>query len=139
MRRSYKWYRKLAFRLITQSILNAHKVFQKVTGNRKVTFCDFLKDAIRLMVTKPVIPTGDPNLRFDETLSRLTGRHFPGVKKPEPGAKNLRPTKPCRVCSARKIKTLKGKPLKTTTICKTCPTQPGLHIECFEIYHTELD
>ena len=55
-------------------------------------------------------------IRFDETYSRLTGRHFPDVKKAAPGAKDQRPTKMCRVCSARRIQTIKGKPMKTIYI-----------------------
>ena len=31
LRKSYKWYKKLAFKLMMQVTLNAHKVFQKST------------------------------------------------------------------------------------------------------------
>ena len=92
LHKSYKWYRKLAFRLITQAILNSHKVYQKVSEKNNATFCDFLRDIITLVI-QPVIPAVDPMIRFDETYSRLTGRHFPDVKKPVPGAKDQQPTK----------------------------------------------
>ena len=73
-------------------------------------------------------------------IHKVDRTSLPCDKKTAPGAKDQRPTKQCRVCSARHIKTIKGKPTKTIYICKTCPSQPGLHInKCFEIYHTELD
>ena len=40
LRKSYKWYRKLAFRLMMQMILNAHKIHGKETGS-KISFIDF--------------------------------------------------------------------------------------------------
>ena len=35
---------------------------------------------------------------------------------------------------------LKGGYLKTTFVCKFCPSEPGLHPGlCFEEYHTKID
>ena len=45
LRKSYKWYKKLAFGLILQAALNAHKIFIEVTPNEKMgklSFIDFL-------------------------------------------------------------------------------------------------
>ena len=49
--KTYKWYRKLAIRLISQAILNAHKVYQCITGSEK-SFLEFLHDTITLLVTQ---------------------------------------------------------------------------------------
>ena len=97
LKKTYKWYRKLAIRLLSQSLLNAHKVYQAHTGD-DATFLDFLHDSIALLVT---LTPPDPTRQLqDDTQARLTGRHFIDIRKPEPGAKDQRPTKECRVCRA---------------------------------------
>ena len=96
-----------------------------------------LLDVWLCMMSLPLIINDD--VQMDETITRLTGRHFPSIKSASAGAKNLRATKPCRVCSARHTKTSPGKPIKTVYICAQCPSQPGLHPECLEIYHTRME
>ncbi|XP_065653795.1 piggyBac transposable element-derived protein 4-like [Hydra vulgaris] len=138
LRKTYKWYRKLAFRLISQGILNSHKIFVKYTCHKSTTFLDFLHDTIKLTFLSS--PKLNKTLVPDDTIHRLTGRHFPGTKQPSHDATDRRPSKLCRVCYARGIFNNNGKPLKTVHVCKTCPGEPGLHIDsCFEIYHTVLD
>ena len=58
LRKSCKWYKKLAFRLIMQMSLNAFKVFQHHTAaNAEVTYLSFFHDTIALMITAiPDIP-----------------------------------------------------------------------------------
>ena len=139
LRKSYKWYKKLVFRLFSQVILNSHKVYQKVTGNTNVTFMNFLREVVVSLVTVTE-NIANPMHIVDETCSRITGRHFPSIKQAAPGARDQRPTKQCKVCKARNKKTDKGKPLKTIYVCKCCPSEPGLHPDgCFEIYHTMID
>ena len=41
-----KWYRKLTLRLISQAVLNAHKVFVKTRGLKDVTFLKFMHNTI---------------------------------------------------------------------------------------------
>ena len=139
LRKTYKWYRKLAIRLISQAILNAHKVYQRITGSEK-SFLEFLHDTIALLVTQnPQIEYHNP-LVPDDSHERLTGCHFIATRKPAPNAKDQRPTKECRVCRTRKITAKKGGAVKTVYICPDCPSQPGLHPgECFKAYHTMLD
>ena len=74
LRKSYKWYKKLAFRLISQVALNANKVHNFHTGNN-MTFIDFLHNCIVLLLTSNAIVDVDVPIR--EVYSRLTGRHFP--------------------------------------------------------------
>lgn len=136
LRKSYKWYKKLALRLVMQVTLNAYKIFQSHTGNTDKTYQQFLHDTIVLVLSlTPDIP---PVLDNHDTIERLSGRHFPSVKEQE-GA-TPRPHKKCRVCRARGIKTPKGQPVKTVYICNFCPSKPGLHPDtCFQAYHTLLD
>ena len=139
LRKSCKWYKKIVFRSISQVILNSHKMYQKVTGKTDVTFLKFLHDVIIQLITQSNTLI-DPSVPIDDTYIRLTGRHFPSVKKALPQACDQRPTKLCRVCNARNKKTVKGKPIKTIYVCSECPSERGLHPDtCFEMYHTMLD
>ena len=57
LRKTYKWYKKLAFRMISQMVLNALKIFLHETGKSKITFLDFLEDTISsLVLINPAIP-----------------------------------------------------------------------------------
>ncbi|XP_057310011.1 piggyBac transposable element-derived protein 4-like [Hydractinia symbiolongicarpus] len=135
LRKHYKWYKKVAFRLIMQAVLNSHKLFQFRTGNEKKTFLEFLQDVIASLAKQNELPQ---NYVPDDGRERLTGRHFPSVRVADEDAKDKRPSKNCRVCYAKTKRTDKGRPLKTVYICEKCPSQPGLHPDkCFEIYHTQ--
>ena len=82
LHKSFKWHKKLVFRLFSQVILNAHN--QKVTGKNNVTFLKFLRELIVALVTQT--ENTNANARtLDETCTRLTGRHFISVRKPLPG------------------------------------------------------
>ena len=142
LRKSYKWCRKLAFRLIMQVSLNAFKVFQHHTAaNPKVTCLSFLHDTIPLMITAtPDVPQHLINEPGTGLPDRLTGRHFPSQKVPQEGSKDPRPTRKCRIRSAKGIKMKEGRPMKTVYVCRFCPSNLGLHSDlCFELYHTVLD
>ena len=70
-----------------QVFLNAHQVFQFHTGNNKVNFLEFLLDAISLLVTAaPIFER--PIQGSDDVVTRLSGKHYPSIKKPEEGAKD---------------------------------------------------
>ena len=71
LRKSYRWYKKLAFRLITQTALNTHKLYQFHTGNAKYTFLNFLHDVISQLISIKDLPK---NFAQDDTLERLTGK-----------------------------------------------------------------
>ena len=105
LRKHYKWYKKLAFRLLSQCMLNAYKLFQK-NVDPKATFLGYLYDVIiQLVSRKPCNP--NDRLRMDDSVSRLPGRHFPSLKVAQPGSKDKRPAKACRVCSAKGKRTNK--------------------------------
>ena len=53
-RKTYKWYKKLAFRLISQMILNSHKLYIFHAG-KTTPFLDYLHDVIAaLVMQKPL-------------------------------------------------------------------------------------
>ena len=57
LRKPYKWYKKLIFRLFLQISLNSDKVYQKCAGSNMV-FLDYLTNNIKLMIalTRPIPP-----------------------------------------------------------------------------------
>ena len=138
LRKHYKWYKKLAFRLLSQCMLNAYKLFQK-NVDPKAMFLGYLLDVIIQLVSRKLCNPND-RLRMGDSVSRLLGRHFPSLKVAQPGSKDKRPAKACRVCSAKGKCTNKGEYVKTTYVCTYCPSEPGLHPDkCFELYHTMQD
>ena len=142
LRKSYKWYKKLAFKLIMQMSLNAFKVFQHHTvANAKVTYLSFLHGAIALLITAtPDVPQHLINEPGTDLPDRLTGCQKRAIKMPEEGNKDPRPTKKCRLCYAKDIKTKKGRPMKTVYTCCFCPSNLGLHPDlCFELYRTGVE
>ena len=138
LRKSYKWYRKLALWLISQVILNADKIYLAHTGSNTV-FLDFMHNMIAsLLASTPQIIIPDVQIP-DDTHARLTGRHFPQVKKAAPDASDQRPTKQCCVCDACGLRTNKSKPLKTIYICDMCHSCPQTTVlECIIQYLTIL-
>ena len=139
LRKSNKWYKKLALRLVMQVTLNAHKVYQIHSGTDNMMYLQFLHDTIVLLLAvTPDIPI--QVVGNDDTLQRLSERHFPSVRQQAQGTTSARPHKKCCVCTARGIKTAEGEPVKTVYICNYCPSKPGLDPDkCFEAYHSMLD
>ncbi|XP_064641940.1 piggyBac transposable element-derived protein 4-like [Lineus longissimus] len=133
IRRSMKWYKKVAMRLLMQCLLNNHRLYQLRGGKRD--FLNFIRDVLNAILTPARKQRG---AAVGDALTRLTGRHF--LMKRPPQGNRARPAKRCVVCYARKDFLPNGRAKETSYICKSCPTQPGLHIDnCFEAYHTKLD
>ena len=121
------------------SYAQAHEVYQMHTGNDNMTYLQFLHDTIVLsLAVTPDIPIQVAG--NDDTLQRLSKRHFPSIQQQAQGTTSAHPHKKCRVCTARGIKTAKGQPVKIVYICNYCPSKPGLYLDkCFEAYHSMLD
>ena len=119
-------------------ILNAQKIYVGYTG-AKMPFQNFLKTVIKSLITVERDPQPQ-HIVLDETVSQLTGCHFPGLLFPKPDAKDQQPGKSCRVCYKKNIKTDHGTALKTRYICITCPLQLALHPDkCFTLYDAKQD
>ena len=50
LRKTYKWYRKLAFRLVLQMILNAYKIYVQ-RNNSSISFIDYVLDVVKMLVS----------------------------------------------------------------------------------------
>ena len=81
-------------------MLNPYNVYEKKTRQKK-SFLDFILDVIMQLITlKHEVPF-PRELVVDDRVSRLSGRHFPSSKVPQPGVVDKRPSKACRVCLAK--------------------------------------
>ena len=139
IRKAYKWYKKLFFRLLMQSFLSAHKLYQLNGG--KNDFLKYLHDVVTQLLT--CSQRLSATAKSLDGIARLTGRtHFPSKRAYEGQAtKRSSKKKVCRVCYARGIRTAKGGCVETTWVCEACPSIPGLCAEksCFRDYHTKFD
>jgi len=145
IRKSYKWYKKIVFRLLMQIMLSSHKLMQlKGDGH---DFLKFVHDVVTQLLTfAPRLnrssSAGLASAGLD-SVARLTGRnHFPSKRVYQGrGADRSSKTKKCRVCAARGRRTPKGAAIETTWVCEACPSVPGLCVEagCFKEYHTKFD
>ncbi|GLV40888.1 hypothetical protein CBL_08462 [Carabus blaptoides fortunei] len=76
-RKSMKWYKKIFFRLLDVSTLNAYNLYQVKTGE-KPTFSDFrLKLITQLIEKHHKARPSSGGRKSKDTPERLTARHFP--------------------------------------------------------------
>lgn len=101
-------------------------------------FLSFMHDLIAILSTSS--PKLNRPIIQEETVHRLTGRHFPVSRSIQQGG-GRRKTKKCCVCYARGIKTASGIAIEVNSVCRDCPSHPGLHVDqdCFLVYHTKID
>ena len=141
IRKSYKWYKKVFFRILLHCMLSAHTLMQGQVPGRKHDFLKFVHDAVTQMLS--FAPRLNRSASGLDSIARLTGRtHFPSRRPYEgTGSDRKAKSKKCRVCSARGRRTPKGAAIETTWVCERCPSVPGLCVEggCFEEYHTKFD
>lgn len=115
IKKSRRWYKKLALRIIDMHLLNAFYAFKEIKGCRNKPFSEFQLEVIRQLIEKyklldyqPVPSTSrgvqDNPSRF---LPRDALKHFPTRI---PNNKSQR----CRVCALKKKRT------ETRFMCKEC-------------------
>ena len=123
LRKTYKWYQKIFFRLLMMAFLSAQKIYKSRGG--KHDFLHFVHDVISGMMQNAPQLRPQPR-RFHDNLVRLTGRHFASQTLYQGTAKDKKHNpKWCRVCSARGIKTAKSHPIRSMWQCSDCPGSPG--------------
>lgn len=137
VRKTFKWYHKVFFRLLSVAMLSSHKIYNKNGGRED--FLQFVHEIVQSLVED------SPHLhdvrKRNDNLVRLTGRHFPAQSLYEGQAtKKKHKPKNCRVCYAKGKRTDAGHILRSNYYCPDCPEKPGLCIgDCFRSYHTKLD
>ncbi|GFN88742.1 PiggyBac transposable element-derived protein 4-like [Plakobranchus ocellatus] len=132
-RRTLKWWKKVFFHLFMLAVLNAFLVYKTTAVGKlsqKMFRRDLAKQLVQLLPGALVIR--QPSLSVGESsLFRLTARHFPRLVLPKPGLKRQNPQRTCAVCSTPSLRK------HSRYECSSCNV--GLHIPCFEIYHTCKD
>jgi len=140
IRKSYKWYKKLFFRIFLQSLLSAHKLYKLTVTGGAHDFLKFVHDVVtQLLAFAPCRNVAGTSL---DGIERLTGcNHFPAKMEYEgTGSQRSSKKKICCVCNARGIRTGKGGSVETTWVCETCPSLSGLCVEKgFKDYHMKYD
>ena len=138
-RKSLKWWKKLAFHLLSLVMVQAHCLynkFQRLNSRKKMQFIPFVTSVCSSLVeraTTSPVPAAPP-----AQVDRLTGRHFPEMIR-SPTGKLLQ--RACHVCLTRMKRqgvpaNIRKKTRKVTSKqCKQC--RVSLCENCFEAYHTE--
>ena len=73
IRKSFKWYHKVFFRLFSVAMLNSHKIYKEKGG--KYDFLLFVHNIVLGLVENSPQLTGVARKNYN--LVQLTGRHFP--------------------------------------------------------------
>lgn len=136
LRRSVKWYRKIAFELLlTTSMVNAFTLYKNVTGsNIKIT--QFKKEVIRYLVNSV------ENENIDKGNEPPTKRRRIHTLKRKDGESKHKTRRCCKHCykknnelHGRKYAT--NRTLKVDTYCDDCEGKPFLCLTCFNEIHQE--
>lgn len=136
LRRSLKWYRKVAIELLLgAALVNAHIVYCQVSG-KKTSITDFKKAVVKELLrdrSDAVSKQGgerQPNILLPV---KIVSKHT--FCKTEGSARKGR--KYCRGCYDKKVRgeIQKNKVKKVTTYCKNCPGEPRFCLECFNQKH----
>lgn len=124
LRKSYKWYIKIAFHFLEEAVQNAFILYKQHPNAGKLEHFQFI-----LATCEGLLHEAESvNVANVGTLHRLIGKHYaeyiPATEK------KARPTKRCRVC------TVHGRRAETRFQCESCINHPPLCIvPCFKIYH----
>lgn len=144
-RRSFKWWRKVAFYLIDLSIVNAYCLYRKFSPDTPIlSHSDFRKAVVsslvgEAMIDPPGASTGKRrHLSAEQDAARLTERHWSEFIPPVEGTKRKHGCRDCVVCNVPKSARNRFKRIQTTHWCPDC--EVALCYEnCFKIYHTMVD
>lgn len=145
LRKTNKWYKKLAFHLSDLCITNAFVLHKPVTGKGTPHY-DFVLSIAKELIENSIGETEDrpaPTRACRRSgpdapsqLSQKGSEHWPEVIKPSANAKKQNPTKPYVVCTpaARRIAGEKRPRPESRYWCPECTV--GLHPQCFKADHT---
>lgn len=126
-RKTLRWYLKLAIHTFQLLFINSYKIYNKYSGQPKMTLYDY-----RLSIIDKLLP--EKRAPVVATLSRARTQVPHKISKiTEKNAKGKLKRKMCRMCSkiAKKRK-------DTIWHCEMCNEKPGLCFECFDAYHSSL-
>lgn len=152
--KTLKWWKRVWFHMVNVALTNSFILYRERTDDRVLKDGrTFRKDIVQSMVEKEYgaterRPRGRPSTS-DNSVTRLSGRHFPTRIKPIGKKQNV--THVCVVCSqsrrhARKDLLAKKQPITkkmmsgrhTSYECMDCAVALCV-VPCFKLYHTKRD
>ena len=127
-KKTRKWWKHIAFRLLDMAILNAYIIFYHNTRSSmdQLQFRLHLAEKLAIPLIESRAQIAVPRTPANQ-LTRLRGKHFP-QKQATRGR--------CRVCGNLKTSTGQRKDTKTNYFCPSCKVFLCVG-ECFRAYHTK--
>lgn len=133
LRKSIKWYRKMAIEIILNTaMVNAWILYKSVTKNSDMKILEFRKKVTyTLCESQFATDTATP--------STSTGKRKRNIQKHQIAKRSYDKRKPCRECY-EKVKKEQGWKIaknlkKIRTYCLNCDQEPSLCLECFNKVH----
>ena len=127
LRKTLKWYKKLAFHLIEECILNAYIVYTETPGTTRMRLLKFRVELAKALLREG--GAGNAIHHLEAVTDRLQGRHFPETIPPT--GQKAKPQRKCVICRRE------GFRKETIYRCGICADHPALcAAPCFMIYHT---
>nr|CAH7752331.1 unnamed protein product [Callosobruchus chinensis] len=130
LRKTVKWYRKIAIELIFgTAMVNAHFLY-KAINDQPISITDFKESVVECLL----FPDNDEsNLPSTSKPDTRQDRHI--LKKKEGCSHKVR--RYCKGCYNKKLKgeIPKNKVTKVTTYCDSCEGNPHFCLDCFGKYH----
>lgn len=132
-RKSFKWYKKIFFRLVDCCTLNAFFLHKFIT-QKKLSFGEFRENLISQMCEKyhTARPSSSGGRKVEDLPIRLKDRHFP-YPVPQTEAQKSRTQRKCHVCSHTTKRTKCRK--DTRFMCQECDVALCVY-PCFGEYHS---
>ncbi|CAK1596431.1 unnamed protein product [Parnassius mnemosyne] len=125
-RKTLRWYLKVAIHTFQLLLINSFKIYNKYSGQPKMTLYDYRLSVISALLPDKHVKTNPGPVKrqvpMPHKISKITERNAKGKLK----------RKQCRQCTKEKKRT------DTIWHCITCIEKPGLCVECFEVYHSSI-
>ncbi|XP_005107251.1 piggyBac transposable element-derived protein 4-like [Aplysia californica] len=142
LRRSLKWWRKLAFFLLELAATNAYVLYHKF-GDPCVAHEEAMVQLVKQLVAEGkadmleelIRRPGRPTTTGVAREARLTNCHFCDHIPSQPGANRKHPMRDCVVCNQPKKQRQRCKRKQTTFWCPDCAVVLCVPL-CFRLYHT---
>ena len=120
LRKTIRWYKKLALILIEMYLFNVHKFYFQSNPPSKMRLLEFREHVVISLIGNTAV--------FHDHYTEIKN-HFPTSIPPT--KKKKFPTKQCRVCTKSGIRR------ESRYICGACNLRPALCVDpCFRIYHS---
>lgn len=118
-RKTLRWYKKIGIYFLQLALLNSHYLYNKYSGNRKMSYHDYRLEIIsNLLGTKNIQKQAKPK----------AAEHLPTLLPRNASGRIAR--KDCRMCARAK------KRVMTNYTCVECVGNPGLCLNnCFKEWH----